>query len=141
MKSRAHWVPSTQSVLRRRHQRRPSLVAARDYQSRRKIVRVLAPKQHWVALEQSPQADTSSQPLIVEQKAGARGSVCPDDPLITVHGKQHLWLAILERRNRDDPFSTKPLPEKSACYGARGRCREGASQRMRSFRELGIDRR
>src|SRR5437868_8715032 len=141
MKSRAHWVPSTQSALRRGRQRRPSLVAARDYQSRRKIDRVLAPKKRWVALEQSPQADTSSQPLIVEQKGGTRGSVCPDDPLITVHGKQHLWLAIFERRNRDDPFSTKAVPEKSACHRARGRCREGTSQRMRSFRELGIDRR
>jgi len=27
--------------------------------------------------------------LIVEQKAGTRGSVCPDDPLITVHRGQH----------------------------------------------------
>src|SRR5689334_4987455 len=117
MKSRAHWVPSTQSALRLRHQRRPSLVAARDYQSRRKVLRVLAPKKHGVALEQSPQADTSAQPLIVEQKRGTRSSVCPDDPLITVDGKQHLRLAILERRNRDDPFATKPLPEKSACYG------------------------
>src|SRR5437879_2025362 len=115
MKSRAHWVPRTQSALRRRHQRRPSLVAARDYQSRRKIVRFLAPKKRWVALEQSPQADASSQPLIVEQKGVTRGSVCPDDPLITVHSKQHLRLAILERRNRDDPFPTKPFPEKTAC--------------------------
>src|ERR1700758_5075934 len=104
MKSRAHWVPSTQSALRGHHQRRPSLVAARDYQARRKVVRVLAPKKHWVALEQGPQADTRSQPLIVEQKRGAGGSVCPDDPLIIVHGNQHLRLAILERRNRDDPF-------------------------------------
>src|SRR5438477_5350113 len=127
MKSRVHWVPITQSALRRRYQRRPSLVAAGDYQSRRKIVDVLAPKKRWVALEQSPQADTVSQPLIVEQKRYTRGSVCPDDPLIGVHGEQHLRLAILERRNRDDPFSTKPLPEKSACHGARGRCREGSS--------------
>src|SRR5437764_15440339 len=87
MKSRAHWVPSIQSALRRGRQRRPSLVAARDYQSRRKIDRVLAPKKRWVALEQSPQAHTSSQPLILEQKRGTRGPGCPDNPLITVHGK------------------------------------------------------
>src|SRR5207244_10046356 len=77
----------------------------------------------------------------VEQKGGARGSVCPDDLLIAVHGKQHPWLASLGRRDRDDPLSTEPLPKKSLCYGVRGRHREGTSQRMRSFGELGIDRR
>ena len=39
------------------------------------------------------------------------------------------------------PLAAEPLPEELACYGARGRCREGAGQRMRSFRQLGIDRR
>ncbi len=48
---------------------------------------------------------------------------------------------ILDWRNRDDPLAAEPLPEQSACYRARGRRREGASQRMRSFRELWIDRR
>ena len=102
--------------------------------SRRDIGRVLAPKERAVLFEQAPQADTGSQPSIIEQERGACGSVCADDALVAVGGQQHAGSAIFRRGNRDDPLSAELLSEKSLFYGARRCHRKGAGQRMRSFR-------
>src|SRR5262249_2969973 len=69
----------------------------------------------------------------------ARSTICANDALVPVERQQHACDAALRRRYRDDPLSTELLAKKSLFYGPRRFYREGASQRVRSFRELGID--
>src|SRR5271166_5048781 len=79
-------LPSRPTALGRGHQRRPCLVAACDDQLRRNIRGIPVAKEGGVSLEYGPQADASSQPVIIEQEGGARGPVCTDDALVAIHG-------------------------------------------------------
>jgi hypothetical protein len=121
------------------HKRGAAVVAAGDQQSRGDIGPVLAPEEVEVSFEDRPQADTGPQPAIIEQEGRARGPVCANDALVAVNRQQHAYGAALRRRYRDDPLSTELLSKKSLFYGPRRSYRKGASQRVRSFRELGID--
>src|SRR5712691_7593287 len=127
------------SVMGWSHKRGAAVVAAGDHQSRVDIGPVLAPEQVEVSFEDRPQADTGPQPAIIEQEGRARGPVCANDALVAVNRQQHAYSAALRRRHRDDPLSTELLSKKSLFYGPRRSYRKGASQRVRSFRELGID--
>ena len=121
------------------HKRGPTVIAAGDQQSRRDIGPVLAPEEVDVSLEDRPQADTGPQPAIIEHEGRARDPVCADDALVAVNRQQHACSASLRRRYRDDPLSTELLTKKSLFYRARRSYCERASQRVRSFREFGID--
>ena len=126
-------------VIGRCHKRGAAVAAAGDQQSRVDIGPVLAPEEVEVSFEDRPQTDTGPQPAIIEQEGRARRPVCANDALVAVNRQQHACNAALRRRYRDDPLSAKLLSKKSLFYGPRRSYRKGASQRVRSFRELGID--
>src|SRR6267154_1989810 len=127
------------SVIGWGHKRRAAVMAAGDQQSRGDIGPVLAPEEVEVSFEDRPQADTGPQPAIIKQQGRARGPVSANDALVAVNRQQHAYDAALRRRYRDDPLTTELLSKKSLFYGSRRSCRKGASQRVRSLRELGID--
>src|SRR6266404_2472327 len=134
------WIArGTHNVIGRSHKRGAAVVAAGDHQSRVDIGPILAPEQVEVPFEDRPQADTSPQHVIIEHEGRARSPVCANDALVAVNRQQHAYRAALWRRYRDDPLSTELLSKKSLFDGPRRSYRKGASQRMRCFRELGID--
>src|SRR5260370_15022139 len=100
---------------------------------------VLESEEVEISLEDHPQADTGPQPAIIEKEGRARGRVGGSVGLVDGNRQQHAYDAALRRRYRDDPLSTELLSKKSLFYGPRRSCRKGASQRVRSLRELGID--
>src|SRR5215510_9477319 len=121
------------------HKRGAAVVAAGNHQARTDIAPVLAPKKVGVSFEDRPQADTGPQPAVIGQQGGARDPVCADDALVAVNRQQHARNVAIGRRYRDDPLSTELLSKKSLFYGARRSYRQRASQRVRSFREFGIN--
>src|SRR4029077_3798640 len=76
---------------------------------------------------------------IIQQEGLACDSVCTNHVLVAINRQQHPPSPALGRRNRYDPLSTELLSKKSLFYGARRSYCKGAGQRMRSFREIGID--
>src|SRR5262249_57505061 len=98
------------------HKRGAAVVAAGNQQSGADVGPVLAPKKLGVSLEDRPQADTGSQPAIIEQEGRARDPVCADDALVAVNRQQHAWYAAMGRRYRDDPLAPELLSQKSLFY-------------------------
>src|SRR5262249_14664199 len=127
------------SGIRRGDERRPRLIAADNGQPSRDIAGAAAPKQRGLPFEQAPEADPRLQPSIVEQKCGARGSVCADDALVVVASQQHSGTAVVRRRGRDDPLAPEAFPESPLLDGARRCDRQRARQGVRPFRSLRID--
>jgi hypothetical protein len=101
------------------HKRGPTVITAGDQQSRRDIGPVLTPEEVDVSLEDRPQADTRSEPAIIEHEGRARDPVCADDALVAVDRQQHACTPSLRRRYPDDPLSTELLTKKSLFYRAR----------------------
>jgi hypothetical protein len=81
-------LPSSRSLIGRRHQCGAAVVAASDHQSRREIGSVLAPKYRDVSLEYRPQTDTGLQPSIIKQERRACDTV--RDPQVAVRGRNVL---------------------------------------------------
>jgi hypothetical protein len=76
------------------------------------------PEEVDVSLEDRPQADTRTEPAIIEHEGRARGPVCADNALVAVNRQQHACTPSLWRRYRDDPLSTELLTKKSLFYRA-----------------------
>src|SRR5580693_5523272 len=137
-----HWIARrTSGLIGWSHKPGAALVAPDEQHPRKDVGPFFAPKEVDASFEDRPQADTGAERAIIEQEGPARNPVCADDALVGVNRQQHTWNAAFGRRYRNDPLSAELLSKKSLFYGARRFCCKGAGQRVRSFRELGIDRR
>src|SRR5438270_4615145 len=87
-------LPSAEAPLGWRHQCRQDLIAAYDDKSCRDVARVVPPKERAVSFEEGPEAAPGSEPFIIEQERGSRGSVCAHDALVMVDGQQHSRAAM-----------------------------------------------